>query len=215
MAFKKGVASSLVIVACLLSACENKVSEVPSEANIVKAKDIPGETNEEKIAHVYDMKREHLSSEGILIDEAVEKELGIKSNDLDADRVESVLKEVLSRKDGATNETKDPYVKVMTPYTYQQVRFHFERWVNGEINEDKLQERWNALLVEAVYPMKESMVVEKRFANESDILNLVDNMVQHVGEKTGTTAPHVLAIKVKKDEFSEEFLLYLALAEVE
>lgn len=214
MEFKKGIAFSLVMVVFLLSACDDKVS-VPTENPVIEAKELQGESREEKIAHLYEMKREHLSNEDYVVADGLKKELGIDSQVLHEDVVESVLINVLSRKDGSTNETKDPYVKVMTPYTYQQARVHFERWTNGEIDSEKLQERWDDLLVDAVYPMKTTVVIEERFPKEEDILTLVDNMVQHIGETAGTTAPHILSVKVKKDEISEEFLLYLALAEIE
>lgn len=212
---KLGVSAIIVAFATLLGGCQKEEQPPKEEQNILIQEDMDASnTPGEKVKVVFEERQNHLSENPLEVEEEILQEL-TPSNEKKGDVMEDYLFALLERPDGSTNETEDVYVKVFEEETMKTLDSHFADWKNGEISEKEMEESWNKELEKAVWSMKDSQTLKSQFKEKEDIFEQLNEMVTVIGEKTGTTAPHVLCLSMDYDVKNRIYTLYLALAEVE
>ena len=224
----------LVVAVGLWTMKEDKTEDkaeaiIGSEALLPEVKVIDDSTRAQATAGLYraSIESEYVDDKGVLqtskIDESLIEETQIENYKMPPTaknqrepEMTNLLKSLLSRTDGSTNEIDDETMRIVEGETFLQWEELFSKWVNGEINEKELEVKWTEIRKLAPSSdLSKPTVLKYNFPYSKSATKMIDSVLKEVEGKGASTAPHIAFIDVFFDKEALEYTLYFAESHVE
>lgn len=127
-----------------------------------------------------------------------------------------ILQEVLSRKDGSTNNTDENRVQVVEENVFKDWKQSFELWSKGRLTKKEFIQRWNLEKKESTFSgLSKPTVVSYTFPYSQSTIKMIDSVLKEVEKQGASTAPHISFVSVTFDENSSSYSLYFAESHIE
>lgn len=126
------------------------------------------------------------------------------------------LQELLSRKDGSTNNTSENRVQVVEERVFKDWKKSFELWSKGKLTEKEFINKWNEEQKESTFSgLSKPTTVTYTFPYSQSTIKMIDSVLKEVEKQGASTAPHISFVSVTFDENSSSYSLYFAESHIE
>lgn len=127
-----------------------------------------------------------------------------------------LLKNLLSRRDGSTNEVKDASYRIVDEQTFSKWEEVFAKWVWGDITKTELKTKWEKIQ-ESVPPsgLSKPTVLKYDFAHSESASEMMDGVLKAIEKNEGSTAPHIAFVDVFFDKDESQYTLYYVESHIE
>lgn len=128
----------------------------------------------------------------------------------------ALLTELLSRKDGTTNEVDDASYRVIDKSTFQKWEKLFGKWTEGEIDKVEFSTKSDDVLKDiGNSSLSDTTVMTFDFPYTESAIEMMEGVLAEVEKNGGSTAPHVSFVYVEFDEEQALYTLYYAETHIE
>lgn len=183
-------------------------------------KTITDKNKPKALVELYRLNERVFDERGLKMEPRLVSELGIKNYPVPLtaglnQEMTDILYRLFERPDGTTNETKDVYTRILEQKDLESIQSSFKEWEQGNKENRTLEQEWDEVLKNARLPLKSSVAFAYSFEHEKNLFHMLSKVKEEVGNRLGTTSPHVLDVSVSFDPESKQYKLYFAGSEVE